>query len=64
MLYVLVERMSADNWVSACREIEVQGSRGSGKGRKTWQECVTDDMRRLEVRREVANIVQCGWVPF
>jgi len=46
-----VERMSEDNWVSACRAIEVEGS----KGRKTWQECVTEDMRRLGARRDMAQ---------
>ena len=50
-----VERMSADNWVSACREIEVEGSRGRGRGKKTWQECVVDDMRGLGVEREAAQ---------
>ena len=50
-----VERMSAGNWVSACREIEVEGSRGRGRGRKTWQECISEDMRRLGVRREEAQ---------
>jgi len=50
-----VERLSADNWVSACRAIEVEGSRGRGRGRKTWQEFVTDDMKRLGVTREAAQ---------
>jgi len=26
-----VERMSEDNWMSACRTIEVEGSRGRGR---------------------------------
>ena len=50
-----VERMGGDTWVSACRGIEVEGPRGRGRGRKTWQECVEDDMRRLGVRREAAQ---------
>ena len=50
-----VERMSEDNWVSACRAIEVEGSRGRGRGRKTWEECVTEDMRSLGVTREEAR---------
>ena len=50
-----VERLSADNWVSVCRGIEVAGSRGRGRGRKTWNECVVEDMRRLRLKREVAQ---------
>lgn len=50
-----VERMCTDNWVSACREIKVVGSNGPGRGRKTWRECVVDDMRRLGLSRELAQ---------
>ena len=50
-----VERLNADNWVSACREIQVEGLRGRGRGRKTWNECVMEDMRRLRLKREVAQ---------
>src|SRR5687768_5591654 len=42
-----VERMDAENWVSACRLMKVDGSKGRGRGRKTWQECVNDDMKKL-----------------
>jgi len=34
---------------------EVEGSRGRGRGRKAWQECVIDDMRKLGVRREAGS---------
>jgi hypothetical protein len=50
-----VERMDAENYVSACREIEVAGSRGRGRGRKKWKECVDDDMRRLGLKKETAQ---------
>ena len=50
-----LERMSTDNWVSACREINIAGLRGRGRGRKTWQECVGEDMRRLGLTRETAQ---------
>ena len=50
-----VERKSADDWVSACRVLEVEGSRGRSRGRKTWQECVDEDMRVLKVKREDAQ---------
>ena len=31
-----VERKSADDWVSTCREMSVVGARRRGRGRKTW----------------------------
>jgi hypothetical protein len=49
-----VERKSTGDWVSKCREVVVVGARGRGRGRKTWMECVEEDMRRLQLRREDA----------
>ena len=42
-----VERKSTDNWVSKCREMSVAHARRRGRGRKTWMECVEEDMRRI-----------------
>ena len=42
-----VHRKSDDDWVSACRNVVVAGVRGAGRGRKTWYECVKDDMKEL-----------------
>ena len=39
-----VERKSEDDSVSACRNVVVAGVRCAGRGRKTWNECVKDDM--------------------
>ena len=50
-----LERKSVDDWVSACRDMEVKGYRGRGKGRKTWGECVDGDMRLLCLKREWAQ---------
>jgi len=50
-----VERRDADDWVSGCRNLKVEGARGRGRGRKTWKECVADDMRRLNLKREDAQ---------
>src|SRR5664279_5613014 len=38
-----VERKDTDDWVSACRNIDVEGKRGKGRGRKTWKECLAVD---------------------
>jgi len=47
-----VERKTAEDWVSACRSMTVTGERGRGRGRKTWKECVADDMKKLNLRQE------------
>ena len=38
--------------VSACRNVVVAGVRWSGRGRKTWRECVKDDMEVLGLHSE------------
>jgi hypothetical protein len=50
-----VDHKDVDDWVSACRNMTVSGERGRGRGRKTWKECVTDDMRQLRLRQEDAQ---------
>ena len=37
-----------------CREMSVVGVRRRGRGRKTWMECVEEDMHRLQLRSEDA----------
>ena len=49
-----VERKGADDWVSKCRELIVVGDRCRGRGRKTWMECVEDDVVRLHLCRKDA----------
>ena len=49
-----VERKSGEDWVSACRNVVVAGVRCVGRGRKTWYECVTDDMVELGLHPEWA----------
>src|SRR3989441_2829310 len=45
--YGYVERKNADDSVSKCRKLEVVGGIRKGRGKKTWMECVTTDMKRL-----------------
>ena len=51
-----LDRKSGDDWVSACRNVVVAGVRCVGRGRKTWRECVKDDMDKLGLHSE--------WVVF
>ena len=51
-----VEHKSGDYCVSACRNVVVADVRCAGRGRKTWRECVKDDMDELGLHSE--------WVVF
>ena len=42
-----VERKKGDDWVSACRNVVVEGVKCAGRGGKTWKEYVKDDMDKL-----------------
>ena len=39
-----VERMPPEDCVSRCRRLVVDGTRERGRGRKTWSECLMEDM--------------------
>ena len=39
--------------MSACRNVVVAGVRGVGESRKTWRECVKDDMDELGLHSEL-----------
>ena len=45
---------NGDDWVSACIIVVVVGVRCAGSGRKTWRECVNDDMKVLGLQPEWA----------
>ena len=45
-----VERMPAEYWVSRCRSLVVDETRGRGRGRKTWSECLMEDMKVVGLR--------------
>ena len=49
-----LERKGVDDWVSACRGLVVEGTRGRGRSRKTWEQCVRDDMKLLGLHPEWA----------
>ena len=49
-----VERKEVDDWVSACRNLEVVGSRGRGRPRMTWRARLDGDMKDMSPRPEMA----------
>jgi hypothetical protein len=50
-----VERKKEGDWVSACRKMEVVGTGYRGRGRKTWNEVIEDDMKKCGLKREMAK---------
>ena len=43
-----------DDWVSACRNVEVVEVKSQSRGRKSWREWVKDDMDELGLHPEWA----------
>mgnify|MGYP001824797758 CR=1 FL=1 len=52
-----LERKKRSDWVSACRGFEVGPAqkRGRGRPKKTWGECVVQDLRQLGLTGEMAQ---------
>jgi hypothetical protein len=55
-----VERMPGDDWVSAYRLMNVEGARSRERGRKTWQKCVNEDLKKVGLTGEAAQD-RAGW---
>ena len=49
-----VERKEVDDWVSACRNLEVTGSRGRGRPRMTWTARLDGDRKDMGQRPGMA----------
>ena len=49
-----VERKKVDDWVSACRILEVVGSRGRGRSRMTWRARLDGDVKHMGLRPGMA----------
>ena len=49
-----VERKEVNHWVSACRNLEVAGSRGRGRPKMTWRARLEGDMKDMGLRPEMA----------
>jgi hypothetical protein len=53
--YGHVERMTSEEGVATCRAMIVGGVKGRGRGRKTWEECVRNDMGKFNLTKEMAK---------
>ena len=49
-----VERKEVDDWVSACKNLEVAISRGRSRPRMTWRAQFDRDMKDMGLRPEIA----------
>ena len=50
-----LERKSESDWVSACSYLEVDCHKRKGRSRKTWGECVKNDLKHLGLERAWAH---------
>jgi len=46
-----VERKDAEDWVSKCRRLEVEGCKVRGRPKKTWEQSVKCDIRKYGMQR-------------
>jgi len=53
------------DWVSACRDLEVEGAKGKGRSRKMRNKCVNVHMKLLGFTREnvLGNSLTSGYHP-
>ena len=49
-----VERKVRGDWVSSCRELVVEGIKPKGRGKKSWRQCVENDMTLLKLNKSNA----------
>ena len=50
-----VERKEVDDWVSACRNLEVADSRGRGRPRMTWRARLDGDVHDMRAKARGAR---------
>ena len=51
-----VERKPDSDWTKGCTQLEVKGVRGRGRSRKTWRQCVDDDLKRWKLKPKDATV--------
>jgi len=58
--YGYVERKETKHWISPFGELRIEGIKGKGGGRKTWNECVKADKKRSLTTEKRPTLPQCG----
>ena len=58
--YGHVLRKNDDDWVKKCMEYEVEGSRPSGKPKRTWKEVVREDCQACKLKKRMQWTVANG----
>jgi len=53
MVWALLQKEDSD-WVKKCMEYEVEGSRPTGRPKRTWKEVVQKDCQAHKLNREDA----------
>jgi len=53
--YGHLQRKDPSDWVSKCRDLAVDGQRCRGRSRKTWMQCVEEDMKQGKLCGDVAQ---------
>jgi len=64
LIIIIIIIKSGDDWVLACRNVEVVKEKCRGKVRKTWSECVNDDMKLLGLQPEWAFLRDVDSIRF
>ena len=57
------ERMDKSFWVSRCKAVEVSGSAGRGRPKKTWEEVIKMDLRERRSSKDLARD-RLAWKPI
>ena len=50
-----VERKDDQQWVKKCMDFKVDGSASRSRPRKSWLECMNDDLQKYGLKKEMAH---------
>ena len=47
-----LQHKESNDWVSTCRNFEVAGTKSRGRSKKTWGECVRQDLKDYGLKKK------------